>query len=547
MEICKKLYELEIRLLGIIRDKGDMWSLAVFCENSAGIVHVGGQILITLLNLCSESVVELVLRKGEVEVGSFEERVHCLCEGSVTGEFCKVIKVPVVGGGFVKLKVAGGLRVLKVDEGIVSKDRTGEFKEMEEIVRLSSKVDEKIKDMRKEIFEFYGVKDKDEEVEGRSVFGIFSEVQVEFEVNQDSDKDFLIELALALVQRVEILREEKDLVSVGLKCIGEFSESEKEKGKEKGKGKEEEEEGEGEEAMDIDRADNGLSEFIERISKEIQEGCAEMEKFCSRIEEIKVKIDEVRDNCEAISTENLLKHSECEEMKKQITELSEKISKSDQELYSMSQYLKVKTAKNPLNELNLKKSQASEEKYDLLTKLHQLTSELDDILLENTDLQTQIEILDTQKPQLPTPLTKPEKNIENFKEDFKSLCHQSAKNTLNSAISITDLETFTSYLKREIGHSKYKLTTKDSEHQSVQTKLNFLQTANKSAEKLIEKELALPPKSLLQDLLISTKSYDTVLNEMDFLSNLILLQTKTWVNESCLRSQLSQRLKDLNS
>lgn len=529
MEIAKKLYELEIRFVEICTGKGDQWNLAVFCEDSAGVVYVGGRIFIRLLNFCSDSVVEMVLRKGEIEIGSFEYRVYCLCEGSITGEFCKVIKVPVVEGNVVKLKIAGGLRVLKVQEGIGSKEKTGGFKEIDEVISLSGKVDEKIGEMKKEIFEFYGVMDKGEEVGKGSLFEIFSDVQLKFEVSQDSDKDFLIELVLALVQRVEMLREEENLIDFGKKFIDQCNGEEK--------------------IIDVSGTDNSFSEIIERINQEIQGDCGEVEKYSTKIEEIKVKIEEVRDNCEAISNENekLVIYSNFEEIQNQILELNEKITKSEQELFNLSQNFKLKTTKNDLAELNLKKLQVSKEKYDLLTKLHQLESELEDIVIENNDLQTEIKILDSQKSQILNQNPKTELKIEKFKENFKSLCHESAKDAFDSAITITDLETFTSYLKREIDHSKYKLITKDSEHESIQAKLKSLQTANNSAEKLIKKELNSSPKSSLQHIQTSTVSYDTVLNEIDFLSNLILLQAKTWADESSLRFQLSQRLEDLNS
>lgn len=519
------LYELVIKFVEISESKAEMWNLAVFCEDSAGIVPLGDELAIRLNNLSSSSEVQIVLRKAESEIGSLETKVCSLCEKTITGEFLRVFKLPLSRARLISIKISGSLKLVKLQEGVKNIEKIGKLQKLDEIIEISQKVDQKIVEMKSEIQEFYGVREENEE-NLKDFIEIPGDVNADFDISQDSDKEFLVELVQCLAHRLKIMKVDQELAFESLKFIEVISEKE--------------ESNENQEFLLI------FSEIHERISKEIEEICEATDKSSEEIEKINKAIKDIREECEIIRNdiEVLNKSTDFQETQKEIVELTEKIAKSEKEFCELTEQFKGVISKKVETDLNAVKSHAISTNYELKSKYHELSSDLDDILLENSELLNEIEKLSSQKSSASH--KNPTLNEEKLKENLKNICHESAKQAFDLALSIKDLETLTSYLEREIGFSKYKLSQKDSEHEAIQKKLSSLISANTSTRTLIEKELKNSPIPIYSDLQKMVNSYDLVLNEYDFLSNLTIQQIKAWTDGSALHSQLSQRIEDLD-
>ena len=430
------------------------------------------------------------------------------------------------------LNLSGCIRMLKEIVKSTKQDSKGLLKDFNEIsenrVQVSQIIDKLVFDYEKE----FGLRLKND------LIGTLQESNVETfsfnnnqefiqEIEEDEEyirveNQYLIDIALVLKKRLDELNVECSVVKEIEICLRDIDKVE------------------GTDSFeDLIKLGDGFKMRFEEVVQENQE----IEKIIGvsndLIKGIEIEIEEIKENCEFIRKANEEKSGfgDVHLIQKEITDLSDKIADCEQETYKLSILLK-----SILSETDAKTQSEKEnlinEKYNLLDCLHKKSCILDNMSKEEADLRAQLLVFPPKSlPSGPS--------IDTHKEKFNGLCTQSAKLIFDSALCIKSLENSCYSLKCETEEVKLKIKEKDLESEQLLQQLDNLKEANLSAQKLIKKDLTQVIDLSNDSLKNNVENHENLLNELDFLSNLVLLQTVTWAKESQLHQTLQNRLEDL--
>lgn len=535
----EKLHELEICFQSLDPETQQTYIKSILtqsylelsCNESSCKLSQGEKSSLLLSSFDSETSLILSLKLEGKTLASLQTKVQLLCEKRLSGDFSKRFKM-IYKGINLYLNISGCIRILKEIVKNSKQDSKGLLKDFNEIVenrvQVDKIIDKLVLDYEKEFglrlknYDFGILRETNEEVLALNNNQEFiQEIEEEEEFIMVENK-YLIDIALVLKKRLDELSDECRVVKEIEICLKDIDRVDGFYGFE-----------------DMNKISEGFKIRVEEILQENQEIEKSIEKSNELIKGIEIEIEEIKESCEVIRklNEDNSSFSDIHLLQKEITDLSDQIAECEQESYKLSITLKsILSDSDP--KINIEKENLINEKYNLLDYLHKKSCILDKISKEEADLRAQSLIFPPKS--LPTG-----PSLETHKTKFNNLCTQSAKLIFDSALCIKSLEDSCYSLKCETEEVKSKIKDKDLESEQLSQKLANLKEANSSAQKLIAKDLKQVIDLSNDSLKNIVDNHENLLNELDFLSNLVLLQTVTWAKENQLHQTLQNRLEDL--
>jgi hypothetical protein len=581
----EKIYELEALFTGIesgnsqigLNDVLRMAYLEISCNACCCLLRQKQRASL-FLDVEADTFLQVFLKYDGKSLASFSIKVLMLCEKRLTGDFSKRFRFSYKKSQFF-VNFSGSLTIFKQRDQVKNSEYKGVVKDFQDLIGNRKEVINFLKESRKQLENEFGVKFEERPESGllfidcqkteeksfdfkekksysskisqdaRENSSVLQEsslismknplfLQTSFfsekvdssenlenfensfqDLNEKYEKLSLCKIIISLQTQLKDLKNDSFIVQEIESCLAELD-------------------------ADLEPLPTQEPEQFENFKKSLiqenNDSLKELAKNESDIKNIEKEIESLRINCERMQKEidqekNLYKLSEIQQ---EISELSEKFVKSQEECFFLSDSLKKLFQSASSLPCTTEKSSLLSKKYDLLESLQKKSTSLD-------SLNQEIQISSLNLLKSPKILQKPF-NLDKSRESFNSLCTESARLVYNSALSIKSLENICNDLKYEVETCKKKVTEKDKEFENLRVTCSNLQKANNSTTKLIEKDLKETTDFLSDFLENSVNSHDILMNELDYLSNLTLLQTTTWVKERTLQRSLESRLAEIN-